>query len=131
MTVKETPYAIISIHTDKGIGKIQWKGTCTSQEYRASFLYLIDLQSKYNLTRFLSDVREQGTINPEDRKWFEAEAVPKSINMGLKAAAVVFNGNAFKKYYLNLIIQATNKFKLPLKLFGDVENAEEWLVQQG
>jgi len=130
MIVKQTPYAIISIYTEKGIGKIQWKGTCTSREYRDSFLFLIDLQEKHNLIRFLSDVREQGVISPEDRKWFEVEAVPKSINMGLKAAAVVFNGNVFKKYYLNLIIQATNKFKLPLKLFNDLEPAEEWLTQQ-
>ena len=67
--------------------------------------------------RFLSDIREQAVISPEDRKWFENEAMPKAVAKGLNAAAVVFNGNVFKKYYLNIILQATNKFGLPMNVF--------------
>lgn len=128
MIIRETDFAIISIFKDKSIGKIQWRGRCTSEEYRETFLYLADQQKKYGVIRFLSDVREQAVIAPEDRKWFEKEALPLAINQGLVAAAVVFNGNVFKKYYLNLILQATNKFGLPLKLFNEPEPATEWLM---
>ena len=128
MVIRETSYSIISIFEDKSIGKIQWLGRCTSEEYRSTFLYLAEQQKKYGIIRFMSDVREQAVIAPEDRKWFEKEALPLAIGNGLKAAAVVFNGNVFKKYYLNLILQATNKFGLPLKLFRELEPAEEWLI---
>ena len=106
MVIKETPYASISIFKDKNIGMIQWTGKCTSEEYRETFLYLAEHQKKNGIIRFLSDVREQAVISPDDRKWFEKEALPLAINQGLKASAVVFNGNVFKKYYLNLILQA-------------------------
>lgn len=103
-------------------------GKCTSEKYREAFLFLLDNQKIYGLKRFLSDVRDQGIISPDDRKWFENVALPKSIELGLKAAAVIFIGNVFKKYYLNVIIQATNKFNLPVKLFIDQESAEDWLI---
>ena len=128
MVVKQTSYATVTIFEDKSIGMIQWTGKCTSEEYRSTFLYLADVQKKHGIIRFLSDVREQAIITPEDRKWFEKEALPLAINQGLKVSAVVFNGNVFKKYYLNLILQATNKFGLPLKLFNDLEQAKEWLM---
>ncbi|NJN25147.1 MAG: hypothetical protein HC819_03780 [Cyclobacteriaceae bacterium] len=128
MILKETNYAIISINQEKSIGIIKWMGKCTSEKYREAFLFLLDNQKIYGLKRFLSDVRDQGIISPDDRKWFENVALPKSIELGLKAAAVIFIGNVFKKYYLNVIIQATNKFNLPVKLFIDQESAEDWLI---
>jgi len=128
MILKETHYATISYSEEKRIGMIKWTGKCTSEEYREAFLFLIEQQKKYNLIRFLSDVRDQGVISPDDRKWFEHVAIPMSIELGLKAAAVIFIGNVFKKYYLNVILQATNKFGLPVKLFVELEPAEEWLI---
>lgn len=128
MILKETPYAVISKYPDKNIGAIVWKGSCTSQQYRDAFLFLLEEQKKTRITRFVSDVREQAIISPEDRKWFETVALPKAIEQGLKAAAVIFNGNIFKKYYLNVILQATNKFGLPLRLFNENQPAEEWLL---
>ncbi len=119
---------LYSKYPEKDIGAIVWKGSCTSKEYRDAFLFLLEEQKKTHMKRFISDVREQTIISPEDRKWFETVALPAAIEQGLKAAAVVFNGNIFKKYYLNIILQATNKFGLPLKLFSETKLAEEWLL---
>ena len=52
--------------------------------------------------------------------------IPKGIDVGLKRAGVIFDGNVFKKYYLNMIIKVTNKFGLPLKIFNKQEEAIEW-----
>ena len=128
MILKQTDYAIISEYPEKNIKEIVWKGNCTSKEYRDAFIFLLERQKQNHMTRFLSDVREQAVISPEDRKWFETVALPKAIELGLKAAAVVFNGNIFKKYYLNIILQTTNKFGLPLKLFNEKDPAETWLL---
>lgn len=128
MILKEAPYAVISMNPDKSIGAIVWKGSCTTQQYRETFLFLLEEQKKTGLVRFVSDIREQSIISPEDRKWFETVAMPKAVEQGLKAAAVVFNGNIFKKYYVNVILQATNKFGLPVKVFSEYQPAEDWLV---
>ena len=36
--------------------------------------------------------------------------------------AVVFDGSAFKKFYINLILQTTNKFKFPFRFFSTMES---------
>ena len=52
--------------------------------------------------------------------------IPKAIGVGLKQAGVIFDGKIFKKYYLNMIIKATNKFGLSLKIFNSEEENREW-----
>lgn len=109
-------------------GIITWKGKSTSEEYQNTFNILLELQKKENITRYISDTSKQSIISPADRKWFETVALPKAIEQGLKITGVIFDGNAFKKYYLNIIIGATNKFKLPLKLVSTRDEAIAWVM---
>jgi hypothetical protein len=109
--------------------QIVWKGTFTYDQYKDAFIKSLDYQKAAGIpiSNFLSDIRKQGVVNPDSRKWFEDNALPRAVKQGLKRAAVVFDGNVFKKYYLNIILQATNKFKLPFKFFSTNEEAIEWL----
>jgi hypothetical protein len=117
MIVLDTVYAEVSFDKAKSLGMIKWKRKCTSEEYQNAFTSLLDIQKENNITRYISDIRNQAVISPVDRKWFETVALPRAIEQGLKAAAVVFDGNAFKKYYINVILASTNKFGLPMKVF--------------
>lgn len=62
-------------------------------------------------------MRIQGVIGTEDRKWFESEAMPATMECGLKKAGVVFDGNALKKYYINLLLQNFWKQGVSMKFF--------------
>lgn len=75
----------------------------------------------------LSDISKQGVINPDNRKWFEKEMMPAAVAAGLKRAAIVTSGNAFKLYYINLILSAVNKFPIVTKLFNKREEAIAWV----
>lgn len=130
MVILDTNYATVTFDEDKSLGKIEWKGKCTSEQYQGAFLSLLDLQKTKKISRYISDIRNQSIISPTDRKWFENEALPRAIEQGLKAAAVVFDGNAFKKYYINVILSATNKFGMPMKVFSELEEAENWLMNK-
>lgn len=129
MILLDQPYALVEGIEEKKLVKITWKGKCTSDQYREIFLMMLEKQPKLKLTRYLSDIRNQSVISPEDRKWFENVALPRAVEQGLKAAAVVFSGNVFKKYYLNVILASTNKFKLPFKVFLDENEADAWLME--
>lgn len=129
MVVLETDYALVIFEEQDKLGIIQWKAKCTSEEYQHAFNALLDVQKTKALTRYISDIRKQSIISPTDRKWFENEALPRAIRQGLKAAAVVSDGNAFKKYYINVILKATNRFGLPIKMFGDLDEAKVWLMK--
>ncbi|MDA3891952.1 MAG: STAS/SEC14 domain-containing protein [Salinivirgaceae bacterium] len=129
-------WVVDSVETDhkgkeKQLGMIKWKGKSTSEEYQSTFLSLLDLQKKETITRYISDIRDQGVISPSDRKWFETVALPLAISQGLKAAAVILDGNVFKKYYVNVVLASTNKFGLPFKMFSTLEEAIVWLMARG
>lgn len=109
---------------------VTWNGQVSSENYRGTYTTVLDYQknlgSSMAVENFMADIRNQGVVNPNDRKWFEEVAIARAISQGLKRTAVVTDANVFKKYYLNLILKATNKFGLPLKLFGTPEEAIEW-----
>jgi len=130
MIVLDTNYAEVTFDKAKSLGMIKWKGKCTSEEYQNAFSSLLDIQTANNITRYISDIRNQAVISPADRKWFETVALPRAIEQGLKAAAVVFDGNAFKKYYINVILASTNKFGLPMKVFSELDESINWIMNK-
>lgn len=124
--LKDTDYAEISYDKELKMGKIVWKRKTTTEEYQYAFMVLLEHAKKNPSDNFLSDIRNQSVVSPENRKWFETEMLPAAIEAGLKRAAVVFDGNVFKKYYINMIIKVSNKFGMPLKMFNSEEEAIEW-----
>ena len=126
--ILEENYVKVSyIHNRKLIQMI-WNGTFSNEQYQKAFVTGLDFQaiSGVPIYNFLSDIRNQGIVNPENRKWFESYGVSRAVKQGLRRAAVVFDGNIFKKYYLNIILQVTNKFQLPFKFFSTIEDAYAW-----
>jgi len=88
---------------------------------------MLEYGRKYPVDCMLSDISRQGVISPDNRKWFEKEMMPLAAQAGLRRAAIVTNGNAFKLYYINLILGAVNKFSITTKLFNKQNEALEWL----
>ena len=88
---------------------------------------MLEFGQKNPVDGMLSDISKQGIINPDNRKWFEKEMMPKAVAAGLKRGAIVTNGNAFKLYYINLILSAINKFPITTKLFNNQKDAFDWL----
>ena len=121
------PFAMGIYYPGKLLVHINWKGRQNSEQYRETLQKALDLASEHKIKFYISDVRNQRLVSPEDRKWFQEVAMPTAIERGLEKAAVVFAGNVFKKYYLNNIFNASKKFGLPLKFFYNEEEAENWL----
>lgn len=124
--IADYDYAEISYDSEFSVGKIVWKRKPSSEEYRGSFIKILEYSQKNEVDNFLSDIRNQGVVSPDDRKWFETDMMPKAISAGLKRAGTIFDGNVFKKYYMNMIIKVSSKFGLPLRLFNSEEEAIEW-----
>ena len=101
----------------------------SSEEYRAAFQILLDYQHKgpTGVSYYLSDIRDQGVVRPEDRNWFETYALPTAKSRGLKKASIVISGNIFKQYYVNLILATAKSFGFPLKAFNNWSACVQWL----
>jgi len=126
--VLDKDYAKVEHFEELKLIKIVWKTHVSSEEYKYVMITAIEYAEKIrNIDNFLSDIRNQGVINPITRKWFENEMIPRSIKLGLKRSSVIFSGNIFTKYYLNNISGVTKKLNLPFKFFIDEESAYQWI----
>ena len=121
------PFATVTYDSDKRFMLLIWNGSPNTEEYKQPFLAMISYGRKFPVDSMLSDISKQGIITPENRKWFEKEMMPAAVSAGLKRAAIVTSGNAFKLYYINLILSAVNKFPIVTKLFNKREEAIAWL----
>ncbi len=121
-------YAMVSYYAEKKLGSIIWKREPNSSEYKTAYLTLLNFASAGDMQYFLSDIRDQGATLPNERKWFEQELLPAVNRTGLKKAAVIYDGTFSKKYYINLIIAASKKFGLSIKVFENEDDAVSWLV---
>jgi len=121
-------FARITYHPSHKMIKVVWNGAFSKEQYQSALEIALEYQKKegVSIENYLSNIVSQGIVNPESRKWFEQVAIPRATKQGLRRAAVVFDGNIFKKYYLNLILQASNAYKLPLKFFNSEIDAIKW-----
>lgn len=128
-TVIDNHYVRAFYNPEAQLVGIEWKGPCTKEEYKELFDRLLDNARKNPTQLFYTDVRKQGVIAIESRKHFENYVTPESIKLGLRKTAVVTDSNVFKRYYLNLLIKASNKFGNPVKLCSSPEEALDFLLE--
>ncbi|MBI9054808.1 MAG: STAS/SEC14 domain-containing protein [Bacteroidales bacterium] len=127
--IQDADYAEISYDSELKLGKIRWKRKTSTEEYQYSFITLLGFAKENQIEIFLSDIRDQQVVAPDNKRWLETEMLPKAMDVGLKRAGVIFDGNVFKKYYINMIIKVTNKFGLPMKVFNTEEEAMAWVKE--
>src|SRR5690242_19456470 len=92
----DTAYAKVTYDSEKRMMVLVWDGSPNQDEYKKPFLTMLEYGQKNPVDGMLSDISKQGIINPDNRKWFEKEMMPKAVAAGLKRGAIVTNGNAFK-----------------------------------
>jgi hypothetical protein len=125
--VFNAPYATVTYDSSKRFMLLVWTGSPSIEEYKQPFIAMISFGKKLPVDSMLSDISQQGVISPENRRWFEKQMMPQAVAAGLKRAAIVTSGNAFKLYYINLILSAVNKFPILTKLFNKRDEAIAWL----
>ncbi|MBN1116724.1 MAG: hypothetical protein JXA77_05950 [Bacteroidales bacterium] len=107
-----------------------WQERAVGDDYRKPFLAAYDFSEQKGGKYFLSDIRKQGIVGPDDRKWFEEDALPKAIERGMIKAGVVFDGNTFKMYYINMLLKRFMNKGIPMKFFKDTYSAINWILEK-
>ncbi len=127
MKIFESDYAIVVFEKELELVILTWQNRAlTLEEYSRPFMAAFEFQRTTHVENYISDIRAQKIVSPVLRQWFQAEALPTAVSQGLKHGAVIFDGNVFKKYYLNNIMNTSKKFGLPLKFFYTLEEAKVW-----
>lgn len=103
-----------------------WDGLFSKEQYIDTFVRLIEHAKKNPVTGFYSDIRKQGVVNVEARKYFEKEISPTAAKMGIERTGVVSDASPFKKYYLNTLIKMTGR---PTKICSDPDDAIQYILE--
>lgn len=119
-------YAEAYYFSDTKTMYLYWKKMTSFEEYKKVFICLLDFNDEKPSDFFLSDIRKQGTSNPEKKDWFKQYALKRATASGLKKGAVIVDSNPFKQFYINIILAATNTMGLPFKTVSEVEGARTW-----
>lgn len=123
----ENEFAKLTYEEDLQILTITWTNKKTSfEEYKKPFNAALEFMSKKNVKNYISDIRDQGIIPPEFRKWLQETAMPEAAKAGLKRIVGVANVNIFKQYYINHVFQSAKKFGIPFKMFNNIDEAKKW-----
>ncbi len=129
--ILENEFVEVAYIHDYKMAVVAWKNfvTITTEEYQRVFNEILDFTKSIGVVNFISDSRLGGVVSPEDRKWFQENAVPRAAENGLKRAALVIKKDVFKKYYMNAILKVINrKENYETRIFYNYDEAFNWLI---
>ncbi|NMM47347.1 hypothetical protein [Marinigracilibium pacificum] len=104
---------------------IVWDGIFNKDEYINVFERLLDFAKTNKVVGVYSDIRKQGVVPTEARKYFEKNISHKAKELGVDKTGIVSDSSPFKKYYLNTLIKMTGR---PAKICSNPEDAINYLV---
>jgi len=127
--VFKTDYVEIVFDEDAKVLMVTWsKANFTSEQYRDVWERSIQVGKDNDVLYYLSDIINQKVVTPEDRTWFEENAIERAIATGLTKGGIVLGANPFKRYYFNNIMKKIGGTDLPFKAFKNREAAYKWFL---
>jgi hypothetical protein len=129
-TIFENDCAALIYEKELKLLTIKWKDKkLTLSEYQQPFKIALEYMTKNRVENYISDIRDQGIIAPDFRKWLQEVAMPEAAKAGLKRVVGVANVNVFKQYYINNVFNSAKKFGMPFKMFNTPEEAKKWFLE--
>jgi len=120
---------IYKIYFDESIPcvRMDWNGYATSRQFREGTEQMLEALSKHRTAKVLADTKNMVLISGEDQDWLTEEFLPKAIQAGFRAIALVKPVHYFNKVAVETIAFKANQEKLRIQFFNDIEEAREWL----
>lgn len=130
-TVRNDELLRIDVDAEQSLVISTWKATPSSEEYRAALWQVLQAVKDNDLALWLSDTRGLGVILRADEKWSMEVFVPELMKEGLRRVAVVQGAEYFNRTVTERLVDATSAVApFKVELFGDAEEAEDWLAKE-
>jgi hypothetical protein len=127
ITVVETDTYTAWCYPDNGIIHHQFNRPCRGDEFRTPMLQAAEAFEKYHCTKWLSDDRKFGPLDPEDWKWGEVHFTDRIIKKGWKYSAMVLPEDMFGKISTSALVDYFDAKGVEAKFFTYIEKAKQWL----
>lgn len=123
----DSEYGQIYYNARLNTAGIRWKKQVTSEAYRELFNKSVDVLRIYNTPYWISDLRKQGTINPEDQLWMVTTIIPEAARNGLLWIVGIYDPAQHNEDYRERIKNAIEKAGSLVHFCTNTKEAETWI----
>jgi hypothetical protein len=118
-----------NIYFDQDINSVvmEWDGYATSNEFKAGTALMLNTLIKHNTSKVLADIKDMILIGSEDQQWLIEQFLPRAIEFGFKAIAIIKPDSYFNKVAVESVSYKVDKNKLEIAFFDNTDHAKEWL----
>lgn len=122
----EEKYVKVYYNPELKLIGIVWDGIFNKDQYMKLFDDVLEYAKTHPTKGVYSDLRKQGVVPVEARKYFEKHVAPESAKMGVEKTGVVTDASPFKRYYLNTLIKVSGR---PAKICSNEQEAIDYLLE--
>ena len=112
---------------ETGLVVMNWKGYATSAQFREGTELMLKVLVKNKASMVLADIRDMLVIGMEDQEWLQKQFLPRAINFGFRAIAMITPKSYFNKVAVETVSYKVDQDKLTINFFNTPEEAREWL----
>jgi hypothetical protein len=125
----QTSAEVYQVYYDNNIDAVvmDWDGYATSVQFKEGTELMLNTLILNKASKVLADIKEMVLIGMEDQAWLDKYFLPRAMQFGFKAIAIVKPDNYFNKVAVETISYKVDQDKLLITFFDDVENAREWI----
>jgi hypothetical protein len=109
---------------------MQWRGYFTSPEFREGTEKMLDKLIESSSNKVLADVKEMTLIGIEDQHWLENNFIPRAVQYGFRALAILRPESYFNKVAIETVSYKVEQEKLRIAFFDNKDDAVRWLTEQ-
>lgn len=106
---------------------MEWDGYATSKEFKEGTELMLNTLIRHHAFKVLADIKDMILIGSEDQQWLVEQFLPRAIEFGFKAIAIVKPDSYFNKVAVESVSYKVDKDKLEIVFFEDTDQAKEWL----
>ena len=112
---------------------VVWKSPITSNDYRRIYKKGIEFLEAYNTPNWLTDLRNQGTVELEDQRWLFTKVLPPAHQQGLRRVACIvpnqIESESVKNYIEHVKVEL-GTLGIQLMFFNETSEARDWIRQE-
>jgi hypothetical protein len=120
---------IYNIYFDAEINSVimEWDGYATSNQFKEGTELMLNILIENKCHKVLADIKDMILIGMEDQKWLDTHFLPRAIQFGFKAIAIIKPDNYFNKVAVESISYKVDHNKLAINFFDNISEAKNWL----
>jgi hypothetical protein len=125
----ETKNEVYHIYFEKESDTVimEWDGYATSEQFKAGTELMLNTLIKNNCVKVLADIKDMVLIGMEDQEWLNTHFLPRAIEFGFKAIAIIRPDFYFNKVAVESISYKVDQEKLTINFFDNIIDAKTWL----